>query len=114
MSQYRLLTPDAQYPDDGLIERKTAGADVHWDIQRTRRLDALTAGSLDACDAIVVWHEMKIDKAFIAALKRCRIIVRAGVGFDHIDLAAAEEAGIPVCNTPDYGTSEVADHAIGL
>jgi D-3-phosphoglycerate dehydrogenase len=47
-------------------------------------------------------------------LERCRIIVRAGVGFDHIDLDAAAEAGIPVCNTPDYGTSEVADHAIGL
>jgi phosphoglycerate dehydrogenase-like enzyme len=40
--------------------------------------------------------------------------VRAGVGFDHIDLEAAAAAGIPVCNTPDYGTSEVADHAIGL
>jgi phosphoglycerate dehydrogenase-like enzyme len=114
MSQYRLLTPDAQYPDDGLIERKTAGADVLWDIQRTRKIDELSADSLGACDAIVVWHEMKIDRAFIAALKRCRIIVRAGVGFDHIDLAAAAEAGIPVCNTPDYGTSEVADHAIGL
>jgi phosphoglycerate dehydrogenase-like enzyme len=114
MSQYRLLTPDAQYPDDGMIERKTAGADVHWDIQRSRKRDDLAADSLDACDAIVVWHEMKIDRAFIAALKKCRIIVRAGVGFDHIDLAAAAEAGIPVCNTPDYGTAEVADHAIGL
>jgi phosphoglycerate dehydrogenase-like enzyme len=42
------------------------------------------------------------------------VIVRAGVGFDHIDLKAAGRAGIPVCNTPDYGTSEVADHAIAL
>ena len=69
---------------------------------------------IGACDALVVWHEMKIDAAFISALRRCRIIVRAGVGFDHIDVAAAAAAGIPVCNTPDYGTSEVADHAIGL
>jgi D-3-phosphoglycerate dehydrogenase len=114
MSQYRLLTPDAQYADDGTIERKTAGQDIQWDIQRTRSIDQLSADSLGACDAVVVWHEMKIDRAFVAALKRCRIIVRAGVGFDHIDLGAAEEAGIPVCNTPDYGTSEVADHAIGL
>ena len=42
------------------------------------------------------------------------MIVRAGVGFDHIDLEAAGRVGIPVCNTPDYGTSEVADHAIAL
>jgi phosphoglycerate dehydrogenase-like enzyme len=77
-------------------------------------LGELPEGSIATCDAVVVWHEMKIDSAFISALKRCRIIVRAGVGFDHIDLAAANEAGIPVCNTPDYGTSEVADHAIAL
>jgi D-3-phosphoglycerate dehydrogenase / 2-oxoglutarate reductase len=114
MARFRLLTPDAQYADDGIIERQTAGGDVDWDIRRARLLGELPAESLAACDAIVVWHEMKIDTAFVAALKRCRIIVRAGVGFDHIDLAAAAVAGIPVSNTPDYGTSEVADHAIAL
>ena len=114
MARFRLLTPDAQYADDGVIERQTAGADVDWDIRRARTLGELSDESLGACDALVVWHEMNIDAAFVSALKRCRIIVRAGVGFDHIDLAAAAAAGIPVCNTPDYGTSEVADHAIGL
>ncbi|HVY19706.1 MAG TPA: C-terminal binding protein [Bauldia sp.] len=114
MARFRLLTPDAQYADDGVIERQTAGSDVDWDIRRARTLNGIPAEALAACDAVVVWHEMLIDRAFVAALKRCRIIVRAGVGFDHIDLAAAAEAGLPVCNTPDYGTSEVADHAIGL
>ncbi|HEY5080381.1 MAG TPA: C-terminal binding protein, partial [Bauldia sp.] len=98
----------------GIIERQTAGDDVDWDIRRARTLGDIPAESLGTCDAVVVWHEMAIDRAFVAALKRCRVIVRAGVGFDHIDLAAATEAGMPVCNTPDYGTSEVADHAIGL
>ena len=114
MARFRLLTPDAQYADDGIIERQTSGSDVDWDIRRARTLHDVPAESFGACDAVVVWHEMSIDRAFVSALKRCRIIVRAGVGFDHIDLAAAAEAGIPVCNTPDYGTSEVADHAIGL
>jgi D-3-phosphoglycerate dehydrogenase len=114
MARFRLLTPDAQYPDDGAIERETAGSDVDWEIHRSPSGATIPAESLAACDAIVVWHELVIDRALIARLKRCRIIVRAGVGFDHIDLEAAAEAGIPVCNTPDYGTSEVADHAIGL
>jgi len=114
MPRFRILTPDAQYPDEGVIERSTAGNDVDWAIYRARRLDELPAGELEGCDAVVVWHELPIDRAFIARLHNCRIIVRAGVGFDHIDLAAAAAAGIPVCNTPDYGTSEVADHAIGL
>ena len=114
MARFRLLTPDAQYADDGIIERRTAGADVDWDIFRERAPDRLTAEALASCDAMVIWHEMKVDRALLASLKNCRIIVRAGVGFDHIDLDAAAEIGIPVCNTPDYGTSEVADHAIGL
>jgi phosphoglycerate dehydrogenase-like enzyme len=114
MTRFRLLTPDAQYPDDGTIERHTAGADVQWDIFRERSLQGLPVEALQLCDAIVVWHEMKIDQKFLNALKQCRIIVRAGVGFDHIDLEAAAELGLPVCNTPDYGTSEVADHALAL
>jgi phosphoglycerate dehydrogenase-like enzyme len=113
-ARFRLLTPDAQYADDGVIERETAGGDVDWDIRRVHSRAELSDESLGACDALVAWHEMKIDAAFVSTLKRCRIIVRAGVGFDHIDLMAAAGAGIPVCNTPDYGTSEVADHAIGL
>jgi len=114
MPQLRLLTPDAQYADDGTIERLTAGPGVEWDIQRARAVEDVPPASLAACDGMISWHEMPIDHAFITALVRCRIIVRAGVGFDHIDLEAAAKAGIPVCNTPDYGTSEVADHAIGL
>jgi lactate dehydrogenase-like 2-hydroxyacid dehydrogenase len=82
---------------------------------RAHSLGELSDETLGACDALVAWHEMKIDAAFISTLRRSRIIVRAGVDFDHIDRAAAAGAGIPVCNTPDYGTSEVADHAnIGL
>lgn len=114
MTGFRLLTPDAQYADDGVIERRVGGTDATWAIHRVRRPEDLPPGALAECDAIVLWHELVMDRAVIAQLTRCRIIVRAGVGFDHIDLDAAAEAGIPVCNTPDYGTSEVADHAIGL
>ncbi len=63
---------------------------------------------------LLVWHIANIDANYMDQLKSCRIIVRCGVGFDNVDLKAAAERGIAVCNTPDYGTSEVADHTIGM
>ena len=64
--------------------------------------------------AIILWHGPLVTAEIAARLKHCRVIVRNGVGFDSVDIAAAAKAGIPVCNVPDYGTEEVADHAIAL
>ena len=109
-----LFTPDAQYADDGAIERQTAGSDVEWTICRERDAERLPPDALTKADGIIAWHEMRIDADFVANIPKCRVIVRAGVGFDNVDLEATGRVGIPVCNTPDYGTSEVADHAIAL
>lgn len=115
MSQgFLVLTPDARYADDAELERALAGPEFDFAIHRERTLDRLPGDVLARCDALLVWNEMPIDAALIGRAANCRIISRAGVGFDHIDLEAAAAAGIPVCNTPDYGTAEVADHAIAL
>jgi phosphoglycerate dehydrogenase-like enzyme len=113
-NRFCVMTPDAQYMDDALLERSTAGGDVDWIIRRERTGAGLEAAELARVDAVVTWHEMPFDDALLRRLPRCRIVVRAGVGFDQIDLAAAAALGIPVANTPDYGTSEVADHAIAM
>lgn len=42
------------------------------------------------------------------------VIVRYGVGVDNVDLAAAKALGVRVCNVPDYGVEEVADHAAAM
>jgi D-3-phosphoglycerate dehydrogenase/C-terminal binding protein len=47
-------------------------------------------------------------------LNSCKLIIRIGVGFENVDLKSAGELGIAVSNVPDYGTTDVADHAIGL
>ena len=67
-----------------------------------------------AADALILWHGPKITGAEIAQMPNCRAIIRNGVGFDSVDVAAAAAAGIAVCNVPDYGTEEVADHALAL
>ena len=50
----------------------------------------------------------------IATLSKCKGIIRCGVGYDNVDIEAAGKRGIVVCNVPDYGTEEVADHALLL
>ncbi len=55
-----------------------------------------------------------ITKRVIAAMDRCRIIVRYGIGVDTVDIPAATERGIMVANVPDYCIDEVSDHALAL
>jgi D-3-phosphoglycerate dehydrogenase len=76
--------------------------------------EAVVERSATDADALLVFHGIKLTSRSLAALPRCRGVVRCGVGYDNVDLRAAGERGIVVCNVPDYGTEEVADHALGL
>lgn len=71
-------------------------------------------GRVEDADCIMVYHTLKVTKATIERLTKCRLIVRCGVGYDNVDHAFARTRGIPVANVPDYGTEEVADSAIGM
>jgi D-3-phosphoglycerate dehydrogenase len=56
-----------------------------------------------------------LTSAHIAALgARVRIIARAGIGLDALDLEAAQDRGVAIFHTPDYATAEVATHAVAM
>lgn len=55
-----------------------------------------------------------ITKEIINELENCKVIIRYGIGVDTIDIEAATEKGIAVCNLPDYCVDEVAIHAMAL
>ncbi len=63
--------------------------------------------------ALLVWH-WPVDQQTVQLLDSCRMVVRYGVGFDTIDREALAARDIPLCNTPDYGTEEVADTTCAL
>ncbi len=63
-------------------------------------------------DVLLVYHTIKLTQRSLSALTRCKAVIRCGVGFDNVDIQAAGQRGIVVCNVPDYGTEEVADHAL--
>ena len=76
--------------------------------------EAALQGKIEDADALLVFHTVSFSSDSIRRLKKCRGIVRCGVGYDNVDLEAAGEKGIYVCNVPDYGVDEVADHAMAL
>jgi len=56
----------------------------------------------------------KVQPKAIQAFQRCRLITRMGIGYDEVDVQAATEKGIMVCNVADYCHEEVSDHALTL
>ena len=66
------------------------------------------------CDALVVRSAVKIDKDVLASAPKLRVIGRAGVGVDNVDLPAATDAGVLVMNTPGGNAISVAEHTLAL
>lgn len=106
---------DPQFEDQPDIESAVAGGAVDFRILRPGS-EPVDETQLRGVDAIINCRSRhKLPGALVDGLDAAvKIIAQAGVGFNHIDLEASARRGIPVCNTPDYGTMEVADHAIGL
>jgi len=106
----RVLVCDAIHPD-GLEILRSAGfqVDDQAGIDRTRLVD-----SISNCEVVIVRGRTKIDASVIKATSKLRLIGRAGVGLDNIDLEAAKAAGIQVWNTPSAPSTSVAELTIGL
>ncbi len=81
-------------------------------IYQCKTVDEVIEQAADA-DALFVQYA-PITEAVFARLQNCKVIVRYGIGVDSIDLAAAKQHGVAICNVPDYGIDEVADHAAAL
>jgi phosphoglycerate dehydrogenase-like enzyme len=109
-----VVLPDAMFDDEALIERAVLGESAEIALYSELTADRIPDERWRMADALIAYYGVPIDRALVGRLERCRILVRAGVGYDHIDIAACGRRGIPVCNVPDYGTTEVADHAIAL
>jgi D-3-phosphoglycerate dehydrogenase len=103
-----------------LVKEKIAQAGVdilkeHFDVEvRTDMTDAELAASINDYDAIVVRSASEISATVLNDATRPKMIGRAGVGVDNIDVKAATQKGIVVANAPGSNSLSVAEHALGL
>ena len=108
----RILVTDRNYQGEPELERAAAGEGmelVFFDAPAD-----VTEAAWRAADGVVTYRGTAQVTAAMGMLDRCRVVVRGGVGYDGLDLAELGRRGIAVCTVPDYGTTEVADHALGL
>jgi D-3-phosphoglycerate dehydrogenase len=118
MSRFRVLYTDrGDYSQDLSIERPLYAA-IDAEIVDARLdhnaidWDTYTRYLAEA-DALVCFR-MPVDRRALDAAPKLKVAVRSGVGYENFDLAAFAERGIPACNVPDYGSEEVALHALAL
>jgi D-3-phosphoglycerate dehydrogenase / 2-oxoglutarate reductase len=118
MSRFRVLYTDrGDYAQDFSIERPLYDAidaevvDARLD-HNAIDWDAYSRFLADA-DALVCFR-MPVDRRALEAAPKLKVAVRSGVGYENFDLAAFAERGIPACNVPDYGSEDVAVHALAL
>jgi len=107
-----VLYPEArQTPDE--LEREVFGPDVRIVKCDTDALSELSEADCAETDGLMILG-FPVSGADLARFPKLRAIVRMGVGYDKLDRPAAAARNVLICNVPDYGTTEVADHAIAL
>jgi D-3-phosphoglycerate dehydrogenase / 2-oxoglutarate reductase len=106
-----LITDAAEVLAPAITALEAAGVDVQVLPAGIDRAAALAAASQTP---VVIVGFMPFDAAAISELRETQLIVRAGIGYDTVDIEAATKAGIAVANVPDFCVAEVADHTLLL
>lgn len=104
--------PFSQVAVDQIREIVEKGGHELATLEKYTDVQQLYAAVADA-DALIVRSD-KVTKEVIAAAPKLKIVVRAGAGYDNLDLAACTERGIVAMNTPGQNSNAVAELAIGM
>ncbi len=108
-----VLYSENLYPDDN-VERRIFGPDVRVIFPKSsNRLADLSDADCAAAEGLMILRH-KVTAADLGRFPRLRAMCRMGVGYDNLDRVAAAARQIMILNVPDYGTTEVADHAMAL
>lgn len=109
-----VLYSEKSYADDS-VERRIYGPDVRviFPATASNSLADLSDEDCAAAEGLMILR-FKVFAKDLERFPRLRAICRMGVGYDNLDRVAAADRQIMILNVPDYGTTEVADHAMAL
>ena len=110
---YRIVFTDHDLAELPTVRGVFEGMDVQIVEGKRGASRDQVADLVAGADGIVAGYR-EIDADMMDGMPDCRIISRAGIGFDTVDLEAATDRGIYVTNVPDYCIPEVSDHAMAL
>lgn len=105
----RVLVADPIAPEGIDFLRTFAHVEVRTGLTGKDLLSAVAA-----CDALVVRSETRVTAEVLAAAPHLRVVARAGVGVDNIDIEAASRNGVMVVNSPTGNTAAAAEHTLAL
>lgn len=100
---------------DGVAEEGVASLRQDFDVTMAGSYDpASLAGIIGEYDALIVRSQTKVTAEVFEAGTRLKIVARAGVGVDNVDVKAASRAGVVVVNSPDGNTIAAAEHTLAM
>ena len=85
-----------------------------WVVLTSEQLNGRLAAHLESADALIVRSAVQVDAQLLEPARNLRVVGRAGVGVDNIDLEAATRKGIAVMNTPGANAVAVAEHTFAM
>jgi D-3-phosphoglycerate dehydrogenase len=109
----KIVLTDFAFADINLESKIFAQANESFEARKEKSTPAQLAQLVRGADAVMTQFA-SVNAEVIEAMDQAKVIVRYGIGVDNVDLVAARERGIPVCNVPDYCIDEVADHTLAF
>ena len=110
-----LIATVKPFSDEAVSEVKDVLAKAGYEVEVLSKYPGQSdlVGAVADADALIIRSDL-VDREVIEAAKKLKIVVRAGAGYDNVDLEAATEKGVVVMNTPGQNSNAVAELALGI
>jgi D-3-phosphoglycerate dehydrogenase len=110
---HRVVVSDTKVMDEETRTAVLNAVDATVETTGAKEPEAV-ARAVDGADALIVDAGTQVTAEVIDAADSLKVVGRAGIGVDNIDVRAAADAGVTVVNVPDYSVDEVSTHAFAL